>query len=243
MASYKRIVVLEANPAAEVFGNKPGHGDWFVKALGQVDPRGRGEVYNLPWGAWPEKISGVDGLIVTGSSKEVYDNEAWMGQAEELVREARRKGIPALGVCFGHQLIAQAFGGRVIGNPKGREIGTCEVKLVGELTDKDDLVDGLPENLKVQQSHKSVVSKLPEGGVVLAGNDFGVQAFRLGEDKVWGVQFHPEVTAETLRKVVKFRKKVLAEEGLSAEKICEQIEDTVEARRILTNFIKVVYES
>lgn len=243
MASSKRIVVLEANPASEVFGNKPGHGDWFAKAFRQIDPKVKVEVYNTTWGELPDELSSVDGLVVSGSSKEVYDDEVWIKQVDKLVKRERRKGTPILGVCFGHQLIAQAFGGRVTENPYGREIGTGEVRLVRGLADKDELLVGLPERLRVQQSHKSVVSELPEGAVVLAKNDFGVQAFRLGQDKVWGVQFHPEVTAEILKKVIKFREKVLTVEGLDAEKIYGQVEETVEARKVLANFIRVVYEN
>ena len=137
---------------------------------------------------------GLAGVVVTGSSASVYDPDDWIAEAAGFVLGASSLGVPILGVCFGHQLVADALGGQVVRSPQGREMGTVTVALTAEGR-ADPLFEGLPDLLQVQESHQDVVVRLPPGAVRLAGNPHtSVQAFAVGAH-VRAVQFHPEFDA------------------------------------------------
>jgi GMP synthase (glutamine-hydrolysing) len=165
--------------------------------------------------------------------------EPWSLGLCEYVRGAVERGVPVLGVCFGHQLLAHAFGGRVHRHPRGREAGTVEV----ELTDagvSDPLFAGVPRRLRVNTTHGDEVAVLPEGGMVLARNAWSaVQAFALGS-LVRGVQFHPEYTGEVLRAYALAKRDFLEREAGTgaADRVAATATDAPEARAIVGNFVR-----
>ncbi|WP_435334522.1 type 1 glutamine amidotransferase [Haloarchaeobius sp. TZWWS8] len=135
-----------------------------------------------------------DGVVVTGSRSSVYWDEAWIQPTKEWVREAADRGIPCLGVCWGHQLLAEALGGRVAGMGE-YEIGYREVERVGD----NPLFEGVDDRFTVFTTHSDSVVELPPGAEETAKNEYGNHGFRKGH--VFGVQFHPEydtVTAEAV---------------------------------------------
>ena len=155
---------------------------------------------------------GLAGVVVTGSSASVYDPDDWIAEAAGFVLGASSLGVPILGVCFGHQLVADALGGQVVRSPKGREMGTVTVALTAEGR-ADPLFAGLPDLLQVQESHQDVVVRLPPGAVRLAGNQHTeVQAFALA-DHVRAVQFHPEFDATVSRGYLEARADRVAAEA------------------------------
>jgi GMP synthase (glutamine-hydrolysing) len=110
------------------------------------------------------RLAGLDGLFITGSSSSVTERAPWMLRAEAYIREIAAASKPLLGICFGHQLIAQALGGDVQKNPKGREIGTVRVNVTG----LDPLFGNEPRMLDANASHVDAVAKLPAWARVLA---------------------------------------------------------------------------
>ena len=166
------------------------------------------------------------GVVVMGSPLSVRDEAAWMSMVGRWSVEAAERGVPVLAVCFGLQLAGEALGGRVGPNPAGREIGTVDV----DLTDAgaaDPLFSGLPRTLRVQATHGDVLIAPPTapGVVRLAGNDNTEwQAFAWGE-ALRAVQFHPELAAATLARL-------LAARGQQAD-----VEPTEHGRRILVNWV------
>lgn len=236
----KTIIILETNPPSPIFDNKPAYALWFKTILKKFDKKVKIIIYNVVAGKYPEKLDGVVGIIITGSVNEVYENTNWMEKTKNFVKKIIEKKIPLLGVCFGYQLVAQMFGGKVERNPKGREIGTCLISLENEAI-KDDLFLNIPKKFKVQESHVSAVTVLPKKAIRLAGNNYGTQAFRIKNQKIWGVQFHPEVTPDDLKKVIKFRQNILLSEGLDARKIYAEVTLTKDAQKILQNFLNITY--
>jgi GMP synthase (glutamine-hydrolysing) len=193
------------------------HGDypaWFERALGLSMPVVRAF-------AGEQLQAGLDrhqprGIIVSGSPLSVIDEAPWMLELGEALLEL---DIPVLGVCFGHQLLARAAGGRVVLNPRGREIGTVSV----ELTDagrRDPLFAWAgSDEVEVQATHTDAVDPLPPGATLLASNEnSAVQAFRLSETHA-GVQFHPELWAVAMRDLIDSRRQKLLAEGRDPAKI------------------------
>jgi GMP synthase (glutamine-hydrolysing) len=172
-----------------------------------------------------------DGVVVTGSGASVYWEDDWIEALNEYLAEAHERGLPILGVCYGHQALATALGGRVEAMD-GYEIGYRTV----EHADADGLFRGVDEAFTVFTTHGDAVVELPAGAELLAENDYGVHAFRV--DDAFGVQFHPEYDAYTAASVTKG--KDLPEErirsvldGITAE----NYEAACEAKTLFDNFV------
>lgn len=176
------------------------------------------------------------GIIITGSAAYVTDEETWNFRGADYLRAAFDVGVPILGVCYGHQMLAWTFGGEVAFNANGREIGTVEIATTTAATG-DDLFNELPPTFTAQVSHLQSVVTLPAGAVQLAHNDFDKNhAFRLGET-VWGVQFHPEFNADITRAYIRERAEVIAKEGLDVDALSSAVSETALAGGILRKFV------
>lgn len=147
----------------------------------------------------PSDLSHHAGLVVLGGEMGAYDDEVapWLPHTRALLAEAVEEQVPTLAVCLGHQLLAVATGGRVGRSPTGQQGGTPAVGLLPAAAD-DQLFAGVGADAVAPHWNNDVVTALPPGAVELARTPAGTQAMRLG-GAVWGVQFHPEVDAETVR--------------------------------------------
>ena len=151
--------------------------------------------YHLPESDVPATFD-VDAAVVTGSRASVYWDEEWIEPTERWVAEAVDRGVPFLGVCYGHQLLADALGGTV--EPMDEyEIGYRTVERTGD----SRLLEGVDDEFTVFTTHSDAVVELPPGADRLAANDYGVHGFR--KDRVFGVQFHPEYDMQTAEEVTK----------------------------------------
>ncbi len=170
-----------------------------------------------------DALEEISGLVITGSSASVTERADWMLKTEARLRTAVAEGTPVFGICFGHQMLAQALGGRVEKNSLGRQIGSVAAKLLED----DPLIDSRADPFVVNASHRDVVVELPPGARVVAETPRDrYAAVRFGE-RTFGVQFHPEFDAETMRAYISERRGVLAEEGFDPDQL---VEATVEAR-------------
>jgi GMP synthase (glutamine-hydrolysing) len=187
------------------------------------------------------RLDGIGAVVVSGSPHAVYEPHPWIPAAEALVREAvAGRDLPLLGVCFGHQLLAQAMGGSVTRNPRGREMGTIEVEL-NEHGARDVLFRAMPRRFAAQATHCDTVMRAPTGSAVLAtSSKDGCQSFRVGE-RAWGVQFHPEITAPIMRGYVRARTAALQAEGHDPEAVHAGVRDEVDGGRVLANFLAVAF--
>ena len=177
-----------------------------------------------------------DGCVVTGSRASVYWDEPWIADLREWVREGVDRDLAFLGVCFGHQLLADALGGRV--EPMdGYEIGYRTVEHDGE----SPLLEGVGESFTVFTTHSDRVVELPPGAEQFAANDYGVHGFRVGD--VFSVQFHPEYDPETAEVVTKGKDDHLSDERI--ERVLDGITEenyraACEAKRLFQNFTDYV---
>lgn len=148
----------------------------------------------------PPDLSAHDALVVLGGEMGADDDadHPWLAPTKELVRAAARDGVPTLGICLGHQLVAVALGGRVARNPHGRQIGVLDVGWSSDAA-TDPLLGSLATPRRAMQWNEDLVVEPPAGAVLLAATDRGeIQAMRFAPT-VWGVQWHPEATTEMVR--------------------------------------------
>ena len=177
----------------------------------------------------------VSAAVVTGSSAMVTDGDAWIETTAAWLRALAERGVPLLGICFGHQLLAYALGGEVRDNPNGIEIGTVRTHLTAAAAD-DPLFLGLPSSLPVQASHRQGVVRLPEGAVRLAASAQDPNhAFRWGEC-AWGVQFHPEFDRTIVSAYADYYRPRLPAQGMDADAVMAAATPTPEAARLLAGF-------
>ncbi len=166
---------------------------WTAKGYGW-------DVVELDAGERLPDLEGYDLLVAMGGPMDVWQDRELPWLAEE--KAAIRRWVldldrPYLGICLGHQLLAAALGGDVapMAHP---EVGICDVTLTPEGL-ADPLLGGLDRELQTFQWHGAAVTRMPEGGVVLARNAAcAVQAMRVGRH-AYGLQFHCEITATTVR--------------------------------------------
>jgi GMP synthase (glutamine-hydrolysing) len=210
---------------------------WFVRGMG-IDPADT-RVVCVHQGEPLPTHGEVSGIVVTGSHAMVTDRAPWSEALAEWLAEAVPRGLPVLGVCYGHQLLAHALGGEVDYHPAGPEVGTVPVRLT-PAAQTDPLLGRLPEAFYVHATHAQSVVRLPPGAVHLAGNAFEPHhAFRVGE-RAWGVQFHPEFDIHIMRTYVQVRAARCENPDRDWAAIRATVRDTPESAALLRQFANLV---
>jgi len=150
---------------------------------------------SLPW----IKTNKPKGIILSGGSASVYDNDA-----PKIPKEILILGIPILGICYGMQWIAHIIGDGALvireTNPDNKGYGATKISISPHI--KDTLFEDIPDYLTVWSNHGDMVGNVPKGFVDIAHSATVLQAMSNREKKIWGVQFHPEVTHTELGKTI-----------------------------------------
>ncbi|KAF1712402.1 GMP synthase [Pseudoxanthomonas kalamensis DSM 18571] len=194
-------------------------------------------VANVESGDPLPRREGFAGAIVTGSAAFVTDKADWSERSADWLRDAVHNGLPVLGICYGHQLLAHALGGEVADNPAGRESGTVHIDLHPP-AQQDPLFSALPLRFLAHATHVQTVARPPEGATVLARSaQDGCHAFRW-RDHAWGVQFHPEFATHHMRGYVQARAEHLRREGQCPQTIARNVTAAPQARKLLRRFVR-----
>ena len=202
MSDLPRIdVLITGSPPPAIAAGRGSYEHWFQDQAGTA---AHYRAINLTAGEAVPDPAESDGWIVSGSPQAVYDDLPWLTSARTGLAGAVAAGHPVLGVCFGHQLLAVALGGRVAPNPDGWEIGQVSITLT-EAGREAAIFQGFGSTFSAYATHGDTVLELPAGSALLAENDLGVQSFRTGAH-AYGVQFHPEFTTRIARDYVNERK-------------------------------------
>ena len=184
----------------------------------------------------PERCAGT---VITGSHSMVTDALPWSIALEKWIKILLKLHIPIFGICYGHQLLAKAAGGKVDFHPQGMEIGTVKIRLCPGYKD-DPLFKTLEPSFPVHVTHAQTVMKLPESAVLLAENTFEPHhAFRIG-DRAWGVQFHPEYNVDIMESYIREQVPDLASTGIDTNRLLAGVRPTPAAAKTLENFGAVV---
>jgi len=231
----KPFLIIETGKPVPTLKRQGGFPDWIRVASG-IHVRDV-KVCNVADGESLPDANGFTGVLVTGSGSMVTERHDWSERSAEWLNDAAHKGQAILGICYGHQLLAQTLGGKVDFNPKGREMGTIEVSL-HEHAKADALFADIPAAFDAHSTHMQTVLQAPDDAVVLAySNKDDCQAFRW-KDNVWGVQFHPEFSTEHMREYIHVRRMALIQEGSEPKAMRKAVSAAPHARRLLRNFVQ-----
>jgi GMP synthase (glutamine-hydrolysing) len=176
----------------------------------------------------------VDRVIITGAHSMVTDEDSWIEYLSHWLLGVKDRGIPVLGICYGHQLLAQTFNGVASYHPKGPEIGMMEIKLTKH-GEKDELFQGIDSNFYGYATHSQSAIKLPKEAVLLAYNSFEPHhSFKIGKC-IYGVQFHPEFTANIMKVYAKNQKEKIE----SFNQVYDNITEIDSGIKIFDNFMNL----
>jgi len=203
-----------------------------------------------------------EAIIITGSAAMVTDDLAWIHTTQAWLRDAVALDCYLLGICFGHQLLAQALGGKVGDNPHGGEVGSvCSTLNAAGLQDRllgnglgNGLRNGLGNGLAsvdsdshasmwVQTAHSQSVLRLPPHATLLASAELDPHhAYRIGE-RLWGIQFHPEFSAEVTAEFVRDAGDSVQQRGETTAGLLAGIHDSTISPRLLQRFAAITRPS
>ncbi|MCZ8332905.1 MAG: type 1 glutamine amidotransferase [Rhodobacteraceae bacterium] len=220
-----RIGILQTGLAPEALAPEMGdYPDMFARLLD-----GHGftfRTWKVVEGEFPASVRDADGWLITGSRHGVYEDHPWIPPLEQFIRDAFALRVPVVGICFGHQIVAQAMGGKVERYAGGWAVGATDYDFGGE-------------TLRLNAWHRDQVVQAPAGATVIAMNDFCANAALLYDDRALTVQAHPEFRPEFVDGLMRTRGKGLVPDEVMAEaaaKLDLPIQDKTMAGRIAAFF-------
>ncbi len=196
-----KLAVLETGrppePLVGRFGTYP---EMYRRMLGLAEPL---PSYDVAGGELPERAEDHDGYIVSGSPAGVYDPLPWIGQLDGFLRAARGKA-KLVGICFGHQAMAQAFGGSVTKSDKGWGVGLHDYAVAERQPWMDEA-----SSVAIPASHQDQVIVQPPGTVVTMTSTFTPYAGLAWGDDAISFQFHPEFEPDYAKALADLRRERL----------------------------------
>lgn len=138
---------------------------------------------------FPASVQDCEGWLITGSRFGAYEDHPFIKPLEDFIRKAYAAHVPVVGICFGHQIIAQAMGGRVEKYRGGWSVGPTDYNFDGE-------------KITLNAWHQDQVTEKPEAATRIASTDFCENAALLYDDRMFTVQPHPEFTADFVQGLI-----------------------------------------
>ena len=196
------LCILQAGPInKDLILDYPSYDQMFSLLLKDKIKHWKVNVFNIYEDIFPQDLAYYNGFIITGSAYGVYENHTWIKKLFDIINKIVNFKIPLLGICFGHQAIAQALGGHVTKSSKGWGIGIKEIT-----TKKYSSLLGNFNKLNLIFFHQDQVVKLPKEAELLASNSFcNIASFSI-DNLVLTLQAHPEFNQDFSLKLLKARK-------------------------------------
>ncbi len=176
----------------------PSHESMFFDLFRPINPDLTFDICRVLEGELPEQLETDTLYLIPGSNNAAYDDLPWIFTLQDWIRKAAARKVPLVGICFGHQLIAQALGGCVERFPGGWGVGIREMGVLDA-----DLLPYFPDRkMRLIVNHHDQVTRLPEGAIPIATSDFcRYEGFRIGHH-ILTFQGHPEFTVDYERHLI-----------------------------------------
>ncbi|OKO76136.1 glutamine amidotransferase [Bradyrhizobium sp. NAS80.1] len=187
-----RITIIETGQVPQKYRERHGSfPDMFERMVRAEDPAATVEIVSIPNGDALPDARKLEAILITGAAAGVYDGLEWIAPLEDFVRTAYANKTPMVGVCFGHQLIAQALGGTVRKSDNGWGIGRHVYRVLAD----NGVIDG--EEVAIACSHQDQVIEAPHDALTILSSDFTSHAGLLyANGTTLTVQPHPEFDVE-----------------------------------------------
>jgi GMP synthase (glutamine-hydrolysing) len=210
------------------------HSDFFLDLFQIYTPPVLLEVFDAQKEKYPENISDYRGYICTGSRFSVYDDEPWIIRLQAFIRKLYDNRIKFVGICFGHQMIAEALGGRCSLSDNGWGIGVKTAMVYNHQAWMEPAL----EKYSLLVSHRDQIEVLPPEGRIIAGNDHCPHSMITVGRHFLGIQGHPEFTRPFLRKLMQSRLDLMGREAVAgATKTLDQKTDEAIVAQWIIHFI------
>lgn len=205
-AEVMTILIMEGNTPDIVAAGDSGAAS-FVRTFLVIAPTARLHIVSPYAGTIePEVFEGVDGVVFTGSGTMWSTAEVSAKPQVEAMERTFGAGLPVWGSCNGMQLAALVLGGEVLANPRGLEVGMARGLSPTTEGKSHPMMKGRSDVFAVPTVHRDVITRIPDGAVIVASNDVcDVQAMAFEEGGVdfWGTQYHPELAARDIATYVR----------------------------------------
>jgi len=222
---------VQIDGAAE-FGQYP---EMFSKVFWTVDPNIQFKTYEVQYNDYPQDINECDAYLITGSKASCYDNVQWIHALKQFIKALHKNKKKLIGVCFGHQIIAEALGGSVGKSPSGWHAGVDSIFLNNDALEYGD--QGKKYNLVF--SHQDEVKRLPRNATLIAESASCPIGMFLIENHIFCTQGHIELDKKFARMIYDFRKKQIGDS--KHQHACETLDmqtDEHEIAKSLLEFLK-----
>lgn len=230
------MIVSTGTPPPEIRARHGDYTDWFLHALRW--PRAQARVVQVDHGDALPAPRDIAGAVITGSVAMVSERVEWSERTAAWLRAALDANLPLFGVCYGHQLLAHALGGRVDYHPQGREIGTQTIELLAPDAALSALAP-LPAHFAAHTTHRQSVLEAPRGARVLARTAHDAHHILAYGARAFTTQFHPEFSTAVMRALIMRRAADLRAEGYDLDALLHEVRPTPWARRLLRGFARL----
>ena len=221
-----RIAILVCSTDSSGFSEQyPNDGEKFVTLLQPIRPDWSFHAVPVNENVLPGLVSDHDGYIVTGSPKSNQESDDWVERLHAFIRKLDEARAPTVGICFGHQAIAAALGGRLQENPgdttaESFNIGVETLHLVSE----EPWMKPPRDALSLYAAHAEQVTRLPKSARLIGwSHDCPVASFVVGErgrEHMLACEFHPEIYRDFIRAMI-----VSKESDLGSDVVAAKLEE------------------
>ena len=203
-----RIGILQCDHVRDIFREQgfDSYPDMFMDCFNRAAPNLEFASYDCVSGEFPENPRECDAFITTGSRHSVLDDFGWIDTLEDFVLDTLDAGTRYVGICFGHQLLAPALGGRVVQADVGWGVGVSSNTIA---TPQWWMGDERKNHINLIVSHQDQVVELPSDVAVLGGSEFCPIYFCQLGDNAFTVQGHPEFSRGYSRALMEFRRDII----------------------------------